>query len=85
MIIKNWHYFLTATCIANHQIMPSSVVAAIKYDPASSVLRVIFVSGTIYDYLEVPEKIYKAMKTASSKGTYLNEHIKGHYKFEKVR
>jgi hypothetical protein len=65
--------------------MPSSVVAGIKYDPVSSVLRVIYVSGMIYDYLDVPQKVYTAMKEAFSKGTYLNQHIKGHYKFEKVK
>ncbi len=65
--------------------MPSSVVAAIKYDPATSTLRVIFVSGMVYDYKDVPEKIYKEMKAASSKGTFLNQQIKGNYEFEKIK
>ncbi len=65
--------------------MPSSVVAAIRYYPLTSILRVVFVSGSVYDYKKVPEKIYKAMKTATSKGTYLNKYIKGHYSFEKLK
>jgi hypothetical protein len=64
--------------------MPSSVVAAITYDPDASVLRVRFVSGMIYDYKNVPEKVFKAMKSATSKGTFLNQHIKGNYEFEKI-
>lgn len=64
--------------------MPSSVVAHINYDAARHVLRVKFLSGSVYDYLNVPEKIYRAMKEAFSKGTYLNEHIKGHYNFKKI-
>jgi len=64
--------------------MPSSVVAHIQYDPATQVLRITYVSGMVYDYKKVPEKIYKAMKASGSKGTYLNNHIKGHYEFEKV-
>ena len=64
--------------------MPSAVVAAIRYDAITSTLRVIYVSGTIYDYLNVPEKIYAEMKTAFSKGTYLNQSIKGFYKYKKV-
>jgi hypothetical protein len=32
----------------------------------------------------VPEKIYKAMKAASSKGNFLNTQIKGKYDFEKI-
>lgn len=64
--------------------MPSSVVSAIKYFPYTATLRIIFVSGTIYDYKNVPEKIYTQMKEAFSKGTYLNKYIKGFYKYEKV-
>jgi hypothetical protein len=65
--------------------MPSSVVAAIEYDAHSSILRVIYVSGMVYDYKNVPEEVYKAMKTAFSKGTFLNQHIKGKFPFEKVK
>jgi hypothetical protein len=64
--------------------MPSSVIAQIVYIAASSALRVTFVSGLIYEYQNVPEKVYKEMKAASSKGTYLNQHIKGHYDFKKL-
>jgi len=38
----------------------------------------------IYDYKKVPERIYQDMKNATSKGTYLNKHVKGIYDFEKV-
>lgn len=64
--------------------MPSSVVSSIQYDGASSTLRVVYVSGTVYDYKNVPEDIYIAMKTSGSKGIYLNRFIKGKYKFEKI-
>jgi len=65
--------------------MPSSVVAAMHYDAGKEVLRVIFVSGMIYDYKDVPEKVYKEMKTSTSKGTFLNTKIKGKYEFEIVK
>ena len=65
--------------------MPSSVVAAIKYDEKKSKLRVIYNSGNIYDYKNVPPKIYNEMKTASSKGEYLNRQIKPNYEFEKIK
>jgi hypothetical protein len=65
--------------------MPSSVVAAIKYDHRSSTLRVIYVSGLVYDYKNVPEEIYLAMKTSFSKGAFLNQNIKGKYLFEKIK
>ena len=69
---------------SSHLFMPSSVVAAMTYDPGSSTLRVRFVSGMVYDYKNVPEKVFKQMKHAPSKGTFLNQHIKGNYEFEKV-
>ena len=65
--------------------MPSSVVAAMKYDADASRLRIIFVSGKVYDYQNVPEYVYDAMKAAGSKGTFLNTEIKGKYEFEEVR
>jgi hypothetical protein len=39
----------------------------------------------IYDYKKVPQEVYDEMKTAFSKGIYLNERIKGFYEFEKVK
>jgi hypothetical protein len=63
--------------------MPSSVVSSMHYDPGSSTLTIVYVSGEVYDYLEVPESKYKAMKSSGSKGTYLNKYIKGHYEFKK--
>jgi hypothetical protein len=65
--------------------MPSSVVAAIRYDAPSSTLRVVYVSGSVYDYKKVPEKVYIDMKAASSKGEFLNKQIKPNYKFEKIK
>ncbi|QHS60520.1 KTSC domain-containing protein [Chitinophaga agri] len=64
--------------------MPSTVVYKMLYDHDTATLRIIFVSGLIYDYKNVPEEVYQAMKNSGSKGTYLNKHIKGHYAYEKV-
>ncbi len=65
--------------------MPSSVVARFKYNAAKSVLRVFFVSGSVYDYFRVPEKVYEEMKQAGSKGTFLNFRIKNAYPYKRVR
>jgi hypothetical protein len=64
--------------------MPSSVVANFSYDEKTSTLRVKYVSGMVYDYKDVPEKVYREMKAYRSKGSYLNYYIKGKYDFEKV-
>ncbi len=64
--------------------MPSRVISEIHYDHASSTLRIIFVSGLIYDYKNVPEKIYKELKSSGAKGIYLNQHIKPHFTYERI-
>lgn len=63
--------------------MPSTVISSFHYDKAKRELTVIFISGTVYIYKKVPEDVYEEMKNASSKGIFLNRHIKGAYKFEK--
>ncbi len=64
--------------------MPSTVISAFHYDPATAAMRIIFVSGNVYEYKNVPEKIYKEMKASGSKGSYFNIHIKDRYAFEKL-
>ena len=74
--------------MSQHEIvepMPSSVVSYIHYYANSSILRVGYVSGMVYDYKNVPEIVYNAMKKSFSKGSFLNRYIKGKFPFEKVR
>lgn len=66
--------------------MPSSVIAAMHYDPARSVLTVVFQGHRgKYRYFGVPPTEWAAFEAAASKGTYLNEIFKPKgYRFEKV-
>ena len=64
--------------------MPSSVINHFKYNETNHRLRVIFISGIAYDYLNVPKELYEKLRHAISKGKFLNKHIKGKYPFEKV-
>jgi hypothetical protein len=64
--------------------MPSSVVARMIYDDETETLRIVYVSGMVYDYKKVPFEIYEAMKASDSKGTFLNQVIKEKYEFERV-
>lgn len=65
--------------------MPSTVVSNFNYDVERKILRIIFVSGMIYDYKNVPENIYDSMKNSFSKGIYFNRYVKGIYEFEKLK
>lgn len=64
--------------------MPSSVIATAHYDKDSQVLKVIFRSGAVYLYYDVPEEVYLLYMKARSKGIFLNKFIKGNFEFEKV-
>ena len=60
----------------------SSNVKRIGYE--KSKLYVQFKSGATYFYKGVPEKLYKEMLNADSKGKYLNSQIKGKYEYQKI-
>ena len=64
--------------------MPSTVISNFFYDADRLILKIVFVSGIVYEYKNVPEKLYKAMKASGSKGVYFNQHIKGKFEFEKA-
>jgi len=59
----------------------SSNVAGFCYDEGGQVLTVEFNSGRRYNYYDVPQYIYEGMKSADSKGKYLNAEIKGVYRY----
>ena len=64
--------------------MPSTVVAHYVYDRATSSLKITFTSGKVYNYKNVPEQLYQAMKASFAKGIFFNQHIKDKYEFEKI-
>ena len=59
----------------------SSNVAGFSYEEASQTLTVEFNSGSRYNYYDVPQHIFEGMKSADSKGKYLNAEIKGAYRY----
>jgi len=65
--------------------MPSSVIAHMKYNEHTNVLRITYVSGSVYDYIGVPPEVFEEMRVAQSKGTFLNYSIKGKYRYKKVK
>jgi len=64
--------------------MPSSVIQHFEYDSTSKILKITFVTEMEYHYKNVPEKIYKSFKIATSKGKYFNHYIKDKFKFKKA-
>ncbi len=62
----------------------SSTIASIGFDEDSSTLEIEFLSGSVYQYFDVPFSIYNGLLEADSKGQYMNQFIKGQYRFVKI-
>jgi hypothetical protein len=59
--------------------MPSTVIRRFMYVPDSRELTVEFVSGRRYVYSEVPAEDVDAFRSAFSKGSHFNRHIRDHF------
>jgi lysyl-tRNA synthetase class 2 len=57
----------------------SNVIKDIDYDDKTQTLRVVFNNGSVYKYLDVPEKVYRELMSAPSVGQYFNSHIREKY------
>ena len=64
--------------------MPSTVIRAFRYDPASAELTVTFTISRRYVYANVPETEVAAWRAAPSKGQYFNAHIRDRYAFREI-
>lgn len=64
--------------------MPSNAVAEIRYDHPRERLTVMFVTGRIYQYLDVPAEVAASFQSAFSKGTFFNTYIRDRYDFRET-
>lgn len=65
-----------------HRTLPSTVVQSFRYDAVNNILKIVYTSGAVYQYLDVPLHVYTGFTKAKSKGTFLNKQIKGIFDFE---
>jgi hypothetical protein len=68
----------------NREPVNSTSIAAIGYDEQSQTLEVEFRHGGIYQYFDVPARVYQELLAASSIGRYVAEQIKGVYRFARA-
>lgn len=62
--------------------MPSTVIRAFDYRPASRELELLFTTGRRYVYRDVPPEAADAFRRAFAKGRHFNSRIRGRYPFE---
>lgn len=57
----------------------STTMRSVGYDSGQQILEIEFTSGAIYQYLEVPAKVFDELMAAESKGRYFNHEIRDDY------
>jgi lysyl-tRNA synthetase class 2 len=61
--------------------MPSTVIRRFDYDPDAQALDVLFTTGRLYRYQDVPQAVVDEFRAAFSKGRYFNAHIRDAYDY----
>lgn len=62
----------------------SSMLKKAVYNFTAGTLKVEFVSGTIYEYLNIDSQMYENFCKAESQGKFFNEKIKNNYEYSKL-
>lgn len=53
----------------------SSMIDSVRYDSKEKILEVMFNTGQVYAYEDVPKKVYKELLEADSKGQFMRSDI----------
>lgn len=62
----------------------SSTLRSVGYYRDEKILELEFTSREVYQYMDVPEDVYKELLDAPSHGRYFNNAIKDEYECEKI-
>jgi hypothetical protein len=63
----------------------SSMFWAAAYAEHPALLYLLFRSGEVYRYFDVPRRQYQEFLAADSKGRYFGRNIRGRFRYERMR
>jgi hypothetical protein len=63
----------------------STTLRSAGHDAQSAVLELQFCNGVVYRYLLVPQRVYRDLLDARSKGRYFSQNIRGRYPYQRVQ
>jgi hypothetical protein len=70
----------------NRTAVSSSNLASVGYDAAQRILEIEFLTGSIYQYFNVPQSVYAGLMAAESHGRYFDANIKkAGYSYKQIR
>jgi ATP-dependent DNA helicase RecG len=61
----------------------SSNIASVGYEKEARILEIEFHHGAIYQYVDVPEKVYEELMSSPSQGAYFMNEIKNKFEYQK--
>lgn len=62
----------------------SSNISRTEYDTDKKTMLVIFNSGLVYKYFDVPHNEYTRFRMSESQGSYFSKNIAKNFKYEKI-
>ena len=68
-----------------NQMVLSREIEWVGYESKRNMLQVEFIAGSVYQYDNVPETVFRDFLQADSYGRFFDSRVKGHYPFRKVR
>jgi hypothetical protein len=66
------------------QAVQSSNIKSVGYDPDTKRLEIEFISGGVYQYMDVPETVHSELIQAESKGSYFQANIRDRYVTKRI-
>ncbi|WP_435065792.1 KTSC domain-containing protein [Halobaculum sp. EA56] len=69
----------------NRTPVSSSNLKSVGYDQSSNTLEIEFHGGRVYQYYNVPKRVYQGLMAASSHGKYHHRRIKDSYRYSRIR
>ncbi len=83
---KSWllRVFLILHLTMYREKVISQTLNSIGFDPSQKLLELEFTSGSIYQYFNVPNRVYLELISAESKGRYFDSWIRDKYAFKRI-
>ena len=63
----------------------STTLWSAGHDFKSAVLELQFRNGAVYRYFLVPQRVYRDLMGAPSKGGYFNQNVRGRYRYQRTQ
>lgn len=67
------------------QSVQSSNLRSVGYDAARLILEIEFHDSGVYQYLDVPERVFNGLMSAKSIGSFFHKDIKDKFRYVKTR